>query len=89
MAKFGKRPMHFFGLIGTFSFFFGFIVLAYLSVAKIVYHAYKMTERPLFFLGLLLIIFGTQLFLTGFLAELVSRNAAERNKYEVEKRMRI
>jgi glycosyltransferase involved in cell wall biosynthesis len=87
MSKFGKRPMHFFGLIGTFSFFFGFVILAYLSFAKFIYHAYKMTERPLFFLGLLLIIFGTQLFLTGFLAELVSRNAAERNKYEIEKKL--
>ncbi len=85
MSKFGKRPMHFFGLIGTFSFFFGFIILAYLTFAKFFYHAYKMTERPLFFLGLLLIIFGTQLFLTGFLAELVSRNAVDRNKYEIEK----
>ncbi len=85
MSKFGKRPMHFFGLIGTFSFFFGFVILAYLTFAKFFYNAYKMTERPLFFLGLLLVIFGTQLFLTGFLAELVSRNAAERNKYEIEK----
>lgn len=85
MSKFGKRPMHFFGLMGTFSFFFGFVILAYLTFAKFAYHAYKMTERPLFFLGLLLIIFGSQLFLTGFLAELVSRNAAERNKYDIEK----
>ena len=87
MSKFGKRPMHFFGLIGTFSFFFGFVILAYLTFAKFFYNAYKMTERPLFFLGLLLVIFGTQLFLTGFLAELVSRNAAERNKYEIEKKI--
>lgn len=87
MSKFGKRPMHFFGLMGTFSFFVGFVILVYLTFAKFVYLQYKMTERPLFFLGLLAVIFGSQLFLTGFLAEMVSRSSSERNKYEVEKRI--
>ena len=85
MAKFGKRPMHFFGLMGTFSFFVGFVILIYLSYAKFVYLQYKMTERPLFFLGLLAVIFGSQLFLTGFIAEMISRSSSERNNYEVEK----
>jgi glycosyltransferase involved in cell wall biosynthesis len=85
MSKFGKRPMHFFGLIGTFSFFVGFVILVYLSFAKFVYLQYQMTERPLFYFGLLSVLFGTQLFLTGFLAEMISRTSIERNKYEVEK----
>jgi len=85
MSKFGKRPMHFFGLMGTFSFFVGFVILIYLSYAKFVYLQYKMTERPLFFLGLLAVIFGSQLFLTGFIAEMISRSSTERNKYEIDK----
>ncbi len=87
MSRFGKRPMHFFGLMGTFSFFVGFVILIYLTYAKFVYLQYKMTERPLFFLGLLAVIFGSQLFLTGFLAEMVSRSSTERNNYEVDKRI--
>ena len=87
VSKFGKRPMHFFGTMGTLSFFIGFAILAYLTFAKFVLLQYKMTERPLFFLGLLAIIFGSQLFLTGFIAELVSRSSTDRNKYEVEKRI--
>ncbi len=87
MSRFGKRPMHFFGLMGTFSFFVGFVILIYLSFAKFVYLQYKMTERPLFFLGLLAVIFGSQLFLTGFIAEMISRTSSERNSYEVEKRI--
>lgn len=84
ITRFGKKPMHFFGLIGVIAFFFGSIVLGYLSVMKLFYDVYKMTERPLFFFGLLCIIFGTQLFLTGFLAELVSRTSADRNIYLVD-----
>ena len=84
ISKFGKRPMHFFGTIGTLSFFIGFLILSYLTFSKFVYLQYKMTERPLFFLGLLAIIFGSQLFLTGFVAELISRSSTDRNKYEIE-----
>ncbi len=87
IAKFSKRPMHFFGAWGSLSFFLGFLVLFYLSIAKIFYNQYQMTQRPLFFLGLLLIIFGSQLFLTGFLGELVSRSSGERNKYLIEKEL--
>lgn len=87
IAKFGKRPMHFFGTIGTFSFFVGFLILAYLSFAKLAFNQYNMTDRPLFYLGFLSIIFGTQLFLTGFLSELISRSSADRNLYQVEDRV--
>ncbi|MBK6620944.1 MAG: glycosyltransferase family 2 protein [Saprospirales bacterium] len=85
VGKFGKRPMHFFGSMGTLSFFAGFVILVYLSIAKLIYSEYGIAERPLFFFGILAIIIGTQLFVTGFLAELVARNAPQRNAYVVEK----
>jgi len=87
ISRFVKRPMHFFGLWGSLSFALGFFILSYLSIAKFVFLEYRMTERPLFFLGLLAIIFGTQLFITGFLAELISRSSSERNKYQIEEKM--
>ena len=78
--------MHFFGLYGTLSFFIGLAIAAYLTLAKFVFNEYKMTERPLFYFGLLAMIIGTQLFLTGFIAELVSRSAPERNVYHIAKK---
>ena len=87
MSKFSKRPMHFFGALGSISFILGFGTLIYLSAAKIFYNQYKMTERPLFFFGLLAFLFGSQLFLTGFLAELVSRSSSDRNLYLTEKEL--
>ncbi len=84
IARFGKRPMHFFGTIGTLFFFVGFGILAYLSFAKLAFHQYNMTDRPLFYLGFLSLLFGTQLFLTGFLSELISRSSADRNMYDIE-----
>lgn len=83
MGKFGKRPMHFFGLLGTLATFIGFCILLYLSAEKIFFDEGGLTNRPLFFLGILLIIVGFQLFITGFIAELVTRNAPDRNKYRV------
>ena len=87
IARFGKKPMHFFGTMGSLFFLIGFIILAYLTVAKLAYNQYQMTDRPLFFLGLLAIIFGTQLFLTGFIAELISRSSSDRNAYKIEDRL--
>ncbi len=87
ISKFGKRPMHFFGTIGTLFFLAGFVILAYLSFAKFAFQQYNMTDRPIFYLGFLSIIFGTQLFLTGFLSELISRTSADRNIYQIEKRI--
>lgn len=89
MTRFSKRPMHFFGTLGSISFFAGFIILVYLSVGKIFFHQYKMTDRPLFYLGLITIIFGTQMFVTGFLAELVSRTSGERNHYLIEEELNL
>jgi glycosyltransferase involved in cell wall biosynthesis len=85
VGRFGKRPMHFFGTLGTLSFLMGFIILVYLSIAKLIYHQYGIADRPLFYFGILTLIIGTQLFVTGFLAELVTRNAPERDHYLVEK----
>ncbi len=89
ITRFAKRPMHFFGTIGSFSFLIGFGILLYLSIAKLFAQKYAMTDRPLFFLGLLAIIFGSQLFLTGLLADLISRSSQERNKYNVETTLNI
>jgi glycosyltransferase involved in cell wall biosynthesis len=84
LSKFIKKPMHFFGSLGMISFIIGFGILAYLTYAKYVLSMYKMTERPLFFFGVLSIIFGAQLFLTGFLADMISRNSPIRNEYLIE-----
>jgi glycosyltransferase involved in cell wall biosynthesis len=87
ISKFGKRPMHLFGALGTFLFFVGLLIGVYLTVAKYFFEVYKMTERPLFYFGLLAMIIGSQLFMTGFLAEMVSRNAHDRNVYKVQERI--
>ncbi|MBC7775671.1 MAG: glycosyltransferase family 2 protein [Phycisphaerae bacterium] len=85
VGKFGKRPMHFFGTLGLISFLIGFSILAYLSFAKTVYQEYGIADRPLFYFGILALIMGTQLFLTGFLAEMINRNSPIRNSYLIEK----
>jgi glycosyltransferase involved in cell wall biosynthesis len=89
VGKFGKRPMHFFGLWGTLLFFAGFVIAAYLAYAKIALATYKMTERPLFYFGLLCMVIGSQMFLTGFLAEMISRNSSDRNNYLIEKKISL
>ncbi len=89
VGKFGKRPMHFFGLWGTMSFLFGFIIFSYLIFSKLVFDKTGMTQRPLFFFAILAMIIGTQLFLAGFVGELISRNSAERNNYLVEGKIGI
>ncbi|RUT77800.1 glycosyltransferase family 2 protein [Ancylomarina longa] len=90
ISKFGKKPMHFFGLLGTFMFLIGFFASAWIGLQKI----YSMsqgempplvTDSPYFYIALATMIIGTQLFLTGFVAELVSRSSTERNTYQIEK----
>ena len=83
IGKFGKRPMHFFGVLGVISFFIGFCFVAYLYFTKFAYGQTGMASRPAFHLSLLMMIIGSQMFLTGFVAELISRNAPERNSYHV------
>ncbi|KAF0195668.1 MAG: family 2 glycosyl transferase [Bacteroidetes bacterium] len=84
VSRFGRKPMHLFGSLGTLLFIGGFVIAGYLAYAKIFLETYKMTERPLFYLGLLFMVLGTQLFLAGFLGELISRSASDRNHYLVE-----
>lgn len=87
VGKFGKRPMHFFGLWGTVSFLFGLMIFTYLSISKFFLDKTGMTERPLFFFAILAMIMGTQLFLAGFIGELISRNSPERNNYLIEQKI--
>jgi glycosyltransferase involved in cell wall biosynthesis len=86
VGKYAKRPMHFFGTWGMFSFVFGFIVFFYLFMSKFFFDQTGLTQRPLFFVALIAMVIGTQLFVTGFIAELISRNAPNRNVYLVETR---
>ncbi len=86
-SRFGKRPMHFFGLWGSLIFLGGFIIAGYLAYEKYFNLAFKMTERPLFFFGLLAMVIGTQLFVAGFLGELISRSSADRNSYLIEEKL--
>lgn len=88
-TRFGKRPMHFFGSWGTLIFLAGFIIAGYLAYEKFVMQAFKMTDRPLFYFGLLAMVMGTQLFVGGFLGELISRSAADRNNYIIEKKLGV
>ena len=87
VGKYGKRPMHLFGSWGMVSFLVGFGVSFYLFISKFFFDKTGFTQRPLFFVALLAMVIGTQLFVTGFLAEMMARNSPHRNAYLVEKRM--
>jgi glycosyltransferase involved in cell wall biosynthesis len=84
IGKFGKKPMQFFGLLGTLSFMIGFLISLYLIVSKILDVDFAITNRPLFYIALTIMVIGTQLFLAGFIGELVSRNANDRNSYNID-----
>ena len=84
VGKFSKRPMHFFGLWGTLFFLLGFFITLYLIIAKIVLPEFPLTNRPPFYMALTAIVIGMQLFLAGFVSELVARNAPGRNNYLIE-----
>ena len=87
VSKFGKRPMHLFGLLGSLSFFIGFLIALYLTYAKFVHQAYRMTDRPVFYFGLFFMVIGTQLFLAGFLGEMIARTGHDRNNYQIKTRL--
>jgi hypothetical protein len=76
--------MHFFGLWGTIFFLVGFIISGYLIVSKIVDSNFSITNRPTFFIALASMVIGSQLFLAGFIGELIGRNSPERNNYLIE-----
>lgn len=88
-GTFGKKPMHLFGLVGSLMFFLGFIAAAAVGAMKL-YHMYAgqpytlVTNSPYFFIALTTMILGCQMFLAGFIGELVVRNSAKRNDYEIE-----
>jgi glycosyltransferase involved in cell wall biosynthesis len=89
VGKFGKRPMHFFGTMGTLSFFTGLVIAIWIMADKLYNLSHHIKERqptdnPWFYIAIVAIILGSQLFLTGFVAELVSRSSSERNHYQVE-----
>ncbi len=85
VTRFGRRPMHIFGLLGTLIFVAGFLIALYLAYAKFFMLEYRMTERPLFYFGILAMILGTQLFVAGFLGEMIARSGQDRNRYLIEK----
>ena len=92
LSKFGIKPMHIFGFLGSLMFIFGFIALAYSGISKLYAMSHGLpsilvTDSPYFYLALTTMILGTQLFLAGFLGEMIARNAPERNNYKIEKEL--
>jgi glycosyltransferase involved in cell wall biosynthesis len=89
VGRFSKRPMHFFGLYGTLFFIFGLFSSLFLIIEKIANDNYGITNKPLFYIALTVMIIGMQLFLAGFIAELIVRNAPDRNNYLIEDKIGI
>ncbi len=94
ITKFGKKPMHFFGVWGTLMFFAGGIITIWIIAEKIynLYHnlpVREVVDQPLFYIALILVVLGVQLFLAGFLGELVSRSSSDRNKYLIAEKLNI
>ena len=89
MGKFGKKPMHFFGGMGTLMFLIGFGLLLYLGLNKLFFQqsALKLAERTEFYVSLAAMIIGVQFFLVGFVSELIGRNSSTRNQYLIEKQI--
>ena len=93
MSKFGKKPMHLFGSLGSLSFFIGIVITIILIAQKLYRMSHQVagfrqvTDQPLFYLALLAMVFGLMLFLAGFLAELIARNGSDRNKYLISERI--
>lgn len=94
ISKFGKRPMHMFGTLGTLMFFVGFVAAGWLGAQKLIYlhkgiKTILVTQSPYFYLSLTAMILGSQLFVGGFLGELISRSSSDRNHYHVEEQINI
>ena len=90
LSKFSRRPMHIFGLLGSLMFFIGMVAAMIVGTTKLIalangQHLRLVTDSPYFYIALTMMIIGTQLFLTGFLAELISRTSQDRNKYNISK----
>ena len=94
LMTFGRKPMHLFGLIGSLLFIIGGIMVIWVIIEKVSNQIHgidyrAVTEQPLFYLSLTAIIIGTQLFLTGFIGELISRNSEGRNTYNIKDRLNL
>lgn len=94
ITRFGKSPMHLFGLLGTLMFLAGFVMAGYLGIKKLVFvhnglRAPLVTDSPYFYIGLTVMIIGTLLFLTGFLGELINRTSSERNTYLIKDKVNL
>lgn len=89
VGKYGKRPMHFFGLLGSVFFLLGIGLSVYLIIKKIIDPESTLTDKPGFYIALTTTIIGVQLFLSGFIGELISRNAPGRNSYLIEKKVGV
>ena len=94
VSRFGKRPMHLFGMLGSVMFFIGFVSAAYLGISKLcsVYHhdyARLITNRPSFYIALACMVIGSILFVGGFLGEMISRVSHDRNRYQIEKKSNL
>lgn len=94
ISKFSQRPMHLFGTLGTLMFFAGFLAAAWLGGQKLYFlwnniKAPLVTDSPVFYIALTSMIMGTQLFLAGFLGELISRNSSDRNDYQIEQKINL
>lgn len=103
LQKFGRKPMHLFGVWGTLMFLAGFVISLWIIIKKLVLqariqeqfdtqgfstiHMRAVTDQPLFYIAMLVIIIGVMLFLTGFIAELISRNSSGRNNYQIKKKI--
>lgn len=92
MTRFGKKPMHAFGVWGSVAFLIGFISAVWLIIAKLVHQSHQLpyrqvADQPLFFIALLAMVLGFMLFLAGFLGELIARNGSDRNKYQIAERL--
>ena len=90
LSKYGVQPMHVFGFLGSLMFIIGFIAAVCVGFLKLYAmwsggHYRLVTQSPYFYISLTMMILGTQLFVAGFLGELITRNSTERNKYEIEK----
>ena len=88
LSKFGKKPMHFFGFTGILMFLAGAVLTIWVIVEKLIQQANGLnfrpvTDQPLFYLALVAVLLGFQLFLSGFICEMVSRNSSERNNYKI------
>ena len=81
LSKFGKKPMQFFGLLGTLFFLVGVVAIGSIITSKFIDPDFSVTNKPAFYISLTSILIGMQLFLAGFIAELINRNAADRNNY--------